>query len=80
VAFELTGPLERTIRVAVDGKAAVVSDFGNAEPTATIRLDGWQFTRLCGGRPMGAVRPIDIEYTGDAQLGQRIIEHLGYVI
>lgn len=80
VALELTGPLARTIRVAVDGKAAVVPDFGGVEPTTTIRLDGWQFTRLCGGRPLGAVRPVGIEIEGDAEVGSRIVEHLGYVI
>ena len=50
VQFELTGPLARTIRVSVDGRAQVVDDFGGQEPTATIRLDGVQFTRLAGGR------------------------------
>lgn len=80
VAIELTGPLARTIAVAVDGRAAVVPDFGGAEPTTAIRLDGWQFTRLCGGRPLGVVRPIDIEYDGDVEVGKRIVEHLGYVI
>jgi len=80
VAIELTGPISRTIRVAVDGRAAVVPDFGGASPTATIRLDGWQFTRLCGGRPLGAVRPVGIEYDGDVEVGRRIVEHLDYVI
>ncbi|MUL46478.1 maleylpyruvate isomerase family mycothiol-dependent enzyme [Mycobacterium sp. CBMA293] len=80
VAIELTGPMARTIRVAVDGRAAVVPDFGGAEPTTVIRMDGWQFTRLCGGRPLGAVRPIVIEFEGDAEVGQRIVENLGYVI
>jgi uncharacterized protein (TIGR03083 family) len=35
VAIELTGPLARTIAVAVDGRAAVGADFGGAEPTTT---------------------------------------------
>jgi uncharacterized protein (TIGR03083 family) len=84
VAIELTGPLARTIRVATKvgdrGRATVVPDFGGAEPTTTIRLDGWQFTRLCGGRPLGAVRSVGIEYSGDVEVGRRIVEHLGYVI
>ena len=80
VAIELTGPVARTFRVAVSGRAAVVPDFGDALPTATIRLDGWQFTRLCGGRPLGAVRPVGIEYGGDVEVGRRIVEHLDYVI
>src|SRR6185312_13604963 len=40
VEIELTGLLPRTIRVAVDGRAAVVDDFGGAAPTTTIRMDG----------------------------------------
>jgi uncharacterized protein (TIGR03083 family) len=80
VAFELTGPMARTIRVAVDGRAAVVDDFGGAEPTTVIRLDGLQFTRLCGGRPMGTDRSNEIEVEGDAEVGRRIVDHLAYVI
>ena len=80
VEIQLTGPMARTIRVAVDGRAAVVPDFGGAEPTTVIRMDGWQFTRLCGGRPLGAVRSVVIEFEGDAEVGQRIVENLGYVI
>lgn len=79
VAFELTGPLARTIRVAVDGRAAVVEEF-DAEPTTVIRLDGLQFTRLCGGRPLCGSRPSAIEFDGDAQVGQRVVDNLNYVI
>ncbi len=50
VRLELTGPLQRTINVAVDGRGRVVDDFGGDEPTATITLDGLLFTRLAGGR------------------------------
>ena len=32
VRLELTGPLSRTINVAVDGRAKVVDDFGGARP------------------------------------------------
>jgi uncharacterized protein (TIGR03083 family) len=76
VALELTGPLSRTVRVAVDGRAAVVDDFGGAEPTASIRLDALDFVRLCGGRIDSA--PVDIE--GDAEVGRRILENINYVI
>ncbi|MET0896716.1 MAG: maleylpyruvate isomerase family mycothiol-dependent enzyme [Mycobacterium sp.] len=80
VALELTGPLQRSINVAVDGRAAVVDDFGGAEPTVTIRLDGLQFTRLCGGRPMSATRPATIDVLGDQEAGRRIVDNLNYVI
>lgn len=80
VALELTGPLARTIRVAVNGRAAVVHDFGDAEPTTTIRLDGVQFTRLGGGRPLSATRSTAIEFEGDAEVGRRIVDNLAFVM
>ena len=80
VALELTGPLARTIRVAVDGRASVVDDFADAGPTTVIRLDGLQFTRLGGGRPLGTDRPRDIEFEGDAEVGRLIADNLAYVI
>ena len=80
VLIALTGPLSRVFRVAVDGRAALVEDFGDAEPTAMIGIDGLQFTRLAGGRPMLAGRPKGIDYGGDVELGTRIVENLAYVI
>jgi uncharacterized protein (TIGR03083 family) len=78
VAIELTGPLARTINVAVKGRAQVVDDFGGQEPTATITLDGLLFSRLAGGRTI--VDHGAISYGGDEAVGRRIVEHLNYVI
>ncbi|HTX95997.1 MAG TPA: maleylpyruvate isomerase family mycothiol-dependent enzyme [Mycobacterium sp.] len=80
VLFELTGPLSRTIRVSVDGKAQLVDDFAGDEPTATIRMDGLQFTRLAGGRPVSAARSQDIDLGGDKEVAARVVEHLNFVI
>ena len=80
VQITLTGPVAREIRVAVDGRAALVEDFGGAEPTIGIVLDGLQFTRLAGGRPLMAGRTDGIDYAGDTAAGARIIENLNYVI
>ena len=80
VLLQLTGPLSREIRVAVDGRAALVEDFGGVEPTAVVTLDGLQFTRLAGGRGPVSYRPADVEYAGDAVVGKRIVENLAYVI
>ena len=77
VRLELTGPLARTINVAVDGRAKVVDEF-DGEPTATITLDGLLFTRLAGGRK--AVDHDAITYGGDEAVGKRVVEHLNYVI
>ena len=78
VSIELMGPVGRTINVLVEGRARVVDDFGDGDPTATIRLDALLFTRLAGGRTVpdhGA-----ITYGGDEEVGKRIVEHLNYVI
>jgi uncharacterized protein (TIGR03083 family) len=77
IVIELTGPLARTIRVAVDGRGRVVDDFGGLEPTATLRLDGLLFTRLAGGRTDSTD---GVELGGDQQVAARIVEHLNYVI
>ncbi|OBF29356.1 hypothetical protein A5724_25735 [Mycobacterium sp. ACS1612] len=78
VAIELTGPLARTIDVAVEGRGQVVDDFGGEKPTATITLDGLLFTRLAGGRT--AVDHGAVAYGGDEAVGRRIVEHLNFVI
>jgi uncharacterized protein (TIGR03083 family) len=80
IQFDLTGPLARSIRVNVDGRAQVVADFGGQEPTATVRVDALQFTRLAGGRPMCQARPQDVELAGDKDVAGRIVERLNFVI
>ncbi len=80
VSLELTGPLGRTINVAVEGRGKVVDDFGDDDPTATIRLDGVLFTRLAGGRTPLAAHAEEIAYGGDEAVGRRVVEHLNYVI
>ncbi len=78
VRIELTGPLARTINVAVDGRAKLVDDFGGDDPTATITLDGLLFARLAGGRML--VDHDAVSYGGEEAVGRRIVEHLNYVI
>jgi uncharacterized protein (TIGR03083 family) len=80
ILFELSGAVTRSIRVNVDGRAQLVDDFGGQEPTATIRLDGLQFTRLSGGRPMSPARAQDIELRGDKDVATQVVEHLNFVI
>ncbi|QNJ95243.1 maleylpyruvate isomerase family mycothiol-dependent enzyme [Mycolicibacterium fluoranthenivorans] len=79
VLFSLTGPLSREIRVAVDERAAVVQAF-DGEPTTVIRMDGLQFTRRCGGRPLAVTRADEVEYEGDVEVGELIVANLAFVI
>jgi uncharacterized protein (TIGR03083 family) len=79
ILFELTGPLARNIHVNVGDRAQLVDDFDGQEPTATIRLDGLQFTRLSGGRPMSPPRSQDIELGGDKDVAAQVVGHLNFV-
>ncbi len=80
VSIELMGPVGRTINVAVNGRAQVVDDFGDSDPTSTIRLDALLFARLAGGRTPLGQQADAISYGGDEAVGRRIVEHLNYVI
>jgi uncharacterized protein (TIGR03083 family) len=77
VAIEVTGPLARTIRVAVGDRAQVVDDFGGLDPTSTIRLDGLLLARLAGGRTGDTA---GVELGGDTEVAGRIVERLNFVI
>jgi ubiquinone biosynthesis protein UbiJ len=79
VAFELTGPLQRAVRVAVDGKARVVDEF-DGDPTTSILVDAVLFTRLLGGRTTAAQNVDAIEITGDVELGRQVVDRLRFVI
>jgi uncharacterized protein (TIGR03083 family) len=79
VAIELTGPLQREINVAVEGRGKLVDDFENG-PTSTITMDGLLFTRLAGGRIPLEAHLDEISFGGDDAVGRRIVEHLNFVI
>ena len=66
--------------MAVEGKAKLVDDFGDDDPTSTIQLDGLLFSRLAGGRVSLAEKADEISYGGDEAVARRVIEHLNYVI
>lgn len=80
VTFELTGPLQRTLRVVVqDGRGRLVDGFDDA-PTTTIQLDAVLFARLAGGRTTAAENADAIEITGDEALGRQVAERLTFVM
>lgn len=80
VSIALTGPLRRVVSVAVQDRGQVVADFGGAQPTATIELDGLLFTRLAAGRATAEQHPGAVHYGGDTDTGRRIVDNLAYVI
>jgi uncharacterized protein (TIGR03083 family) len=79
VTLELTGPSGRPIHVAVDGRAAVV-DRLDGPADVVVRLPVHTFTRLAGGRSNAAALATGVEIEGDGDLGQRIVDNLGYMI
>lgn len=85
VRLVLTGPARRTVNVSVaDGRARVVDEL-ETPPTATIRLSSDAYARLsCGRLPPSAVlddRALGgVDFSGEAALGRRVVEHLAFTI
>jgi uncharacterized protein (TIGR03083 family) len=79
VAFELTGPVSRSLYVVVDGRARLV-DRLDAPPTVTVRLGSGAFTRLACGRVDPAAVLGEVRLSGDTELGERIVTSLPYTI
>jgi uncharacterized protein (TIGR03083 family) len=83
VVFSLQGPLARDLVIAVhDGRAKLV-DGGDADsdPTVVLTMGTETFARLAAGRvdPGAAVVAGDVTFTGDDDLGRRIVDNLNYL-
>ncbi len=80
IAFELTGPLERTIYAAVDGRAGRVDHV--AEPTVTVTTDSTTFIMLACGRidPQEQIDAGRISWTGDDQWGETAARSLAFTM
>ena len=79
VTFELTGPLVRTVHVAVDGRAAVV-DRLPGPATTTVALGSRLFTRLACGRVDPDRMLAEVHLAGDTDLGRRVVAALPFTI
>lgn len=75
VRIELTGDLEHTVDVAVDGRAAIVPAL-DREPDVTLRLPWGLFARLAGGRVRAAEDLAGIEIVAADQDGRELGERL----
>ncbi|MGH1503530.1 MAG: maleylpyruvate isomerase family mycothiol-dependent enzyme [Acidimicrobiales bacterium] len=78
--IELTGPVETTIPVAVDGRAKVVDSVD--DPTATLRTDSATFTLLACGRidPETEIAEGRVSWSGDHDLGRRAATSLRFTM
>jgi uncharacterized protein (TIGR03083 family) len=79
VTIELIGPIYRTVHVAVEGRAAVVTKL-DRPATATLHLPSTLFVRLAGGRADALPGHDMIRIDGDLDLGRRIAQNLAFTI
>ncbi len=79
VTIELIGPVYRTVHVAVEGRAAVVTKL-DRPATATLHLPSTVFVRLAGGRADALPGLDTIRLDGDLDLGRRVAQNLGFTI
>ena len=81
VEVTLTGPVERVLRVAVDGRASAVDEF-DGPPTATLALSSSDFAALTGGRadPGPYLADGRVVLGGDEALARQLAENLAFTI
>ncbi|WP_024794675.1 maleylpyruvate isomerase family mycothiol-dependent enzyme [Tomitella biformata] len=75
VRLELTGDIERTVDVAVEGRAEIVAEL-DRRPDVTVRLPWGLFARLAGGRVHAGDHLARIEIQAADQLGRELGERL----
>jgi uncharacterized protein (TIGR03083 family) len=79
VAFELTGPVKRTLYVEVTDRARVVTGISR-DPDVSLRLESSLFMRLAGGRVPFDDVPDRVGIDGDLELGRRIAATLAFTV
>ena len=80
IEFDLTGPVRRTLRAAVDGKAARVDRLD--DPTVTLTTDSLTFMLLACGRidPDGPIGDGRVVLAGDPSLADRAARNLAFTM
>ncbi len=80
IAFELTGPVTRTIAAAVDGRAARVDTLD--APDVTVTTDSTTFVQLACGRidPQGPIDAGRITWSGNAEWGEKAARNLAFTM
>ena len=80
IAFHVTGPVQRDIFVAVDGRAGRVETLD--DPAVEVTADLLTFIQLACGR-LDPQEPIDqgkISWTGDAEWGEKAARNLAFTM
>jgi uncharacterized protein (TIGR03083 family) len=81
VVLVLNGPLARTAAIGVvDGRARLLDERVD-EPSVTISMETETFERLACGRlePAQALAARQVAFSGDSELGRRILDELNYL-
>ncbi len=80
IAFHLTGPVERDIYAAVDGRAAKVDHLD--DPSVEVTTDSLTFVQLACGRidPQGPIDEGRISWSGDAEWGEKAARNLRFTM
>jgi uncharacterized protein (TIGR03083 family) len=78
IAFHLTGPVQRDLYAAVDGRAAPVGHLD--DPTATLTTDSLTFVLLACGRidPQQVIDDGTITWSGDQEWGEKAARNLAF--
>jgi uncharacterized protein (TIGR03083 family) len=79
VLIRLTGPIERDLKVVVEGRARVTDEL-DGEPTAMITLSSSLFLRLAGGREDPETSPESVRLDGDLDLARQLASNLAFTI
>lgn len=80
IAFEVTGPVTRTMYAKVDGRAAKVDHLD--APDVTLRTDSLTFMLLACGRidPSGPISDGRVSWSGDAALAEHAARNLAFTM
>ncbi|MGI9613596.1 MAG: maleylpyruvate isomerase family mycothiol-dependent enzyme [Acidimicrobiales bacterium] len=80
IAIHLTGPVERDVYAAVDGRAARVDSV--ASPSVELTTDSLTFVQLACGRidPQGPIDAKAITWTGDDAWGEKAARNLAFTM
>lgn len=80
ISFELTGPVQRSMHVVVDGRAGLVDALESAD--VTITTDSTTFALLACGRidPQGAIDAGRVTWSGSGEWGERAARNLAFTM
>jgi hypothetical protein len=80
LAIEIHGGVDRTMRVAVDGRAGLVDALDS--PDVVLRSESTVFAQLACGRidPQGPIDDGRISWSGDATWGEAAARNLAFTM